>query len=355
MRRRSRARCEGSVTPQAMRLPWQGLVLTALLVIVAAPRADAFDLYRLDGAGQFVVVNGPTGTCANPPKPRPLLFVHGHELGSSGSGGSYQDNFTAASGSSFTGALVRTENQDLGIEAYYIQMQQANRSIFVDAQRIGQAIALIQNCQDPASPAGVRVAIIGYSKGTISTRVYLRSRQVDLSADFPGEVALDPPGASPVSEFVALAPPNHGLRAIALLDGDLPIRQLNDGVTRTACTSYNEPLATGFMTRLNGVVNGQWTGANETPGNRANGAPVADGTLFVAIYATGDRDLVGGDSPNPDNDCNVPPRKQARNLGTNAVNIAINVPAPTGPTQGIEVHRATVKHGRSSAGRSTRS
>jgi hypothetical protein len=223
-------------------------------------------------------------------------------------------------------------------------MRQANRSIFEDAQRIGQAIALIQSCQDPASPAGVRVAVIGYSKGTISTRVYLRSRQADLSADFPGEVALDPPGANPVSEFVAIAPPNHGLRAVAFLDTELPIRQLNDGVRRTACTSYNEPLATRFMSRLNGEANGQWTGAHETPGNRANGAPVADGTLFVAIYATGDRDLVGGESPDPDNDCNAPPRKQARNRGANAVNLAIDVPAPTGLTQGVDVHRATVKH-----------
>lgn len=344
MTRRSRARGQLPSERRARRPAWRGLALAAVLVTVAAPSADAFDLYRVDGAGQFTAVNGPSGTCPSAPRPRAVLFVHGHELGSSGSGGSYQDNFTAASGPSFAGALARTENQDLGIEAYYIQMREANRSIFVDAQRIGQAIALIQACQDPTGPASVRVAIIGYSKGTISTRVYLRSRQADLSADFPGEIALDPPGASPVSEFVALAPPNHGLRAVALLDGELPIRQLNDGVRRLGCTSYNEPLATGFMSRLNGTANGQWTGAQETPGNRASGAPVADGTLFVALYATGDRDLVGGDSPNPDNDCNVPPRKQARNLGTNAVNLAIDVPAPSGSTQGIEVHRATVKH-----------
>ena len=55
----------------------------------------------------------------------------------------------------------------------------------------------LQACQDAANPAGVRVAVIGYSKGTISTRVYLRSRQVDLGPDFPGEVTLDPPGPSP--------------------------------------------------------------------------------------------------------------------------------------------------------------
>jgi hypothetical protein len=334
----------GSSGSRAARLSWRALALATLLVIVAAPRAAAFDLYRVDAAGQFVAVNGTSGTCSSTPRPRPLLLVHGHELGSSGNGGSYQDNFTAASGASFLGALNRTENQDLGIEAYFIQMRQANRSIFEDAQRIGQAIALIQSCQDPASPAGVRVAVIGYSKGTISARVYLRSRQADLSADFPGEVALDPPGANPVSEFVGIAPPNHGLRAVAFLDTELPIRQLNDGVRRTACTSYNEPLATRFMSRLNGEANGQWTGAHETPGNRANGAPVADGTLFVAIYATGDRDLVGGESPDPDNDCNAPPRKQARNRGANAVNLAIDVPAPTGLTQGVDVHRATVKH-----------
>ena len=323
----------------------RALLLAALLSTAATSPAAAFDLYRFDSGGQAVTVSGPSGTCPNPPRPRPVLFVHGHEFGSSGNGGSYEANFTAASGPSFKGALARSENQDLGIEAYYIQMQVANRSIVTDAQRIGQAIALIQACQDPASPAGVRIAVIGYSKGTISTRLYLRSRQADLSTVFPNEVALDPPGSNPVSEFVALAPPNHGLRALPLLDGELPIRQLNDGVSRL-CSSYNEPLATDFMAKLNGATGGQWTGAQETPGNRANGAPVADGTLFVAIYATGDRDLVGGDSPDPDGDCHAPPRKQAKNLGANAVNIAIDVPTPgSGPlTQAADVHRATVKH-----------
>lgn len=321
------------------------LIPLALIVLAAAPGvAAAFELYRVDGAGQFVLVSGPTGSCPSAPKPSPLLLVHGHELGSSGSGGSYQANFTATSGPSFAGALGLSENQDLGIEAYYIQMLQADRSIFVDAQRIGQAIGLIQACQDPASPAGVSVAVIGYSKGTISTRVYLRSRGTDLGGDFPGETGLDPPGSNPVSEFVALASPNHGLRAVAFLDTELPIRQLNDGVRRAGCTSYNEPLATGFMARLNGTTNNQWTGAHETPGNRATGAPVASGTLYVSIYATGDRDLVGGESPDPDGDCHAPPRKQAKNLGANAVNIAIDVPAPSGLTQGLEVHRATVKH-----------
>jgi hypothetical protein len=323
----------------------RALLLAALFSAAAASPAAAFDLYRFDSAGQAVIVNGPSGTCPTPPRPRPVLFVHGHEFGSSGNGGSYETNFTAASGPSFKGALARSENQDLGVEAYYIQMRVANRSIVTDAQRIGQAIALIQACQDPASPAGVRIAIIGYSKGTISTRLYLRSRQADLSSVFPNEVALDPPGSNPVSEFVALAPPNHGLRALAVLDTELPIRQLNEGVTRLLCSSYNEPLATDFMSRLNGAAGGQWTGAQETPGNRANGAPVADGTLFVAIYATGDRDLVGGDSPDPDHDCHAPPRKQAKNLGANAVNIVIDVPTPgSSLTPSVDVHRATVMH-----------
>jgi len=323
----------------------RALLLAALLSTAASPAA-AFDLYRFDSAGQVVTVNGPSGTCPSPPRPRPVLFVHGHEFGSSGNGGSYETNFTAASGPSFKGALARSENQDLGVEAYYIQMRVANRSIVTDAQRIGQAIALIQACQDPTTPAGVRVAIIGYSKGTISSRLYLRSRQADLGSVFPNEVALDPPGTNPVSEFVALAPPNHGLRALAGLDSELPIQQLNDGVRRAFCTSYNEPLATDFMTKLNGAApGGPWTGAQETPGNRADGAPVTSGTLFVAIYATGDRDLVGGDSPDPDGDCHAPPRKQAKNLGANAVNIAIDVPAsPSSLTPSVDVHRNTVKH-----------
>src|SRR5437870_3864414 len=221
----------------------RALLLAALLSTAASPAA-AFDLYRFDSAGQAVTVNGPSGTCPSPPRPRPVLFVHGHEFGSSGNGGSYETDFTAASGPSFKGALARSENQDLGVEAYYIQMRVANRSIVTDAQRIGQAIALIQACQDPTTPPG-----------------------------------------------------------------------------------------------------GPWTGAQETPGNRADGAPVTSGTLFVAIYATGDRDLVGGDSPDPDGDCHAPPRKQAKNLGANAVNIAIDVPAsPSSLTPSVDVHRNTVKH-----------
>jgi hypothetical protein len=315
-------------------------VLAVLLLLGTTSPVWAFELYRVDAAGQFIRVDGAGGTCPSAPRPRPLLLVHGHDLAGTGTGGTYQSNFTASSGASFAGALARSENADLGIEAYYIQMLVADRSIFEDAQRIGQAISLIQACQDPANPAGVRVAVIGYSKGTISTRVYLRSRQVDLGPDFPGEVTLDPPGPIPVTEFVALASPNHGLRAVALLDGELPIRQLNDGERRAFCTSYNEPLAERFMSRLNGTLNNQtWTGANETPGNRANGAPVTDGTLFVSIYATGDRDLVGGDNADA-TDCHMPNRKQAKNLGANAVNLAIDVPGTTG----AEVHQNTVKH-----------
>jgi hypothetical protein len=141
-----------------------------------------------------------------------------------------------------------------------------------------------------------------------------------------------------------VAPPNHGLQAVGLLDGELPIKQLNDGVTRVGCNSYNEPRATDFMRNLNGTLNNQWSGEHETPGNRARHAPVANGTLYVAIYATGNRDLVGGDTPLAD--CRTPPRKQAKNLGANAVNIVIDVqvPNPNPLTEAVEVHRATVKH-----------
>ncbi|HKZ08112.1 MAG TPA: hypothetical protein VJU81_21785 [Methylomirabilota bacterium] len=319
-------------------MSWRSGGLAVLLLLGAVSPLEAFELYRVNGSGGFVRVDGAGGSCPSAPRPRPVLFVHGHEFSLTGTGGTYQANFTASSGPSFAGALARSENQELGIEAYYIQMLVADRSIFEDALRIGQAIGLIQACHDSTAPAGVRVAVIGYSKGTVSTRVYLRSRQVDLAPDFPGEVALDPPGPNPVTEFVALASPNHGLRAVLGLDLELPVRQLNDGVSRS-CLSYNVALATGFMTRLNGTLNNQWSGAHETPGNRAKNAPVADGTLFVSIYATGDRDLVGGDNPDT-TDCHTPQRKQAKNLGANAVNIAIDVPGTTGGA----VHQNTVKH-----------
>lgn len=320
------------------------------LQAVQAGEAKAFQLFWVDDGGIQHEVTGANGSCPGQPKGQPVLFVHGHPLNdASPNNPNFERNWI--DGNSFNATLGLSENQDLDIEDYFIEFLERDRSILVDANKVGEALALIQGCQDPNSPSTVKVAIIGFSKGTISTRAYLRSRQMaeqgqDLSVDFPGDVALTPhsPTVNPVSEFIALASPNHGLR---LLSASLPIRQLGNGLRPgvpvpgplpdVGCTSYGVDLATGFMSKLNGLDNtGDWSGDHETPGSRANGDPVDAGTLFVSIYDEGD--AVGGSTPDPD-DCADPKRKQALNRGVNAENIVLSVPG----NLPLTIHANTVK------------
>lgn len=323
------------------------LILLPLFMVLFTHDASAFQLFWIDDAGTQHEVTGANGTCPSQPRSRPVLFVHGHPPATQ-SGQSLQRNWV--DGTSFNAAIMLPENQGLDIEDYYIEFAVANRSILEDANKIGEAIALIQACQSPASPASVKLAIIAYSKGTISTRTYLRARHMagqspaqDLSTVFPGDVPLTPhsPGVNPVSEFIAVASPNHGLRSVVATS--LPIQQLNDGKRATFCTNFSDPRTTDFMSRLNGVnaAGDDWTGEHETPGNRANGAPVADGTLFVSLY---DRhDFVGGDTPDG-SDCTTPNRKQAFNRGMNAENIQLNVEPVDGQSSSLDVHVDTPKH-----------
>jgi von Willebrand factor type A domain len=302
------------------------LLLALVLCVILVPRAEAFQLFWIDDNGAHHEVTGAAGSCPLQPKSHPVLFVHGHPLfGQSGSGPNYQRNWI--DGSSFHAALAIPENAGLDIEDYYIEFLDSGRSILEDANRVGDAIALVQNCQDPANATSVRIAVVGYSKGTISTRVYLRSRAMagqgqDLGSEYPGDVALTPhsPNFNPVSEFIALASPNHGLR---LFSTSLPIQQLGNGVGAVICTPYSDSRAADFLSKLNGLTpSNDWSGAHETPANRANGAPVTDGTLFVSIYD--DDDPVGGTLPDSA-DCATPKRKQAFNRGANAQNIQLNV------------------------------
>ena len=334
------------------RTVWRWLLLLPFITVLFAEEASAFQLFWVDDAGAQQEITATNGNCPSAPKSRPVLFVHGHPLdGSTSSTPSFRRNWIE--GTSFNAALTLSENQALDIEDYYIEFTVADRSIVEDANKIGEAIALIQACQNPAAPASVKIAIIAYSKGTISTRLYLRARHaagqnpsVDVSAEFPGDVSLTPhsPGANPVSEFIAIASPNHGIRALLIIADELPIQQLNNGRWRAApCLQFTDMRARDFMSKVNGVdaQTGNWSGAHETPGNRPNGAPVADGTLFVSIYDNDD--AVGGDVPES-SDCATPKRKQAFNRGANAENIQINVANLGGQTNAIDVHVATPKH-----------
>ncbi len=167
-------------------------------------------------------------------------------------------------------------NPDLDIEPYYIRFADHAVSIEDDAREIAAAVDLIiarhnpayatanpnLATTDPAGPPPVQLVIIGYSKGTISTRLYLKALlQGDPTAPQPRPAR---PNFRPVSEFIAISPPNHGI-ALAPLLGDpfenlslLPVQQLYNGVQPigSSCGLQFDPTtlagAENFIERLNG-------------------------------------------------------------------------------------------------------
>ena len=293
----------------------------------------------------------------------PVLFVHGHNFDNDqDTDFNYQKNWQNSLGTlpSFRQALA--ENLGLGIEPYYIRLQPQNRSITDDAVEIGDAIDLILHRHDPnydyphnpAQTTHVKIVIIAYSKGTISARQYLKSLQTQV----PGLRAPEL-GFRPVSEFVAIAPPNHGLSAF-LFDGtdSLALQQLHNGfrpgnILGAHCgESFSNPQAgaTNYIQELNGHPTQDTLSfdpatdvyPSEGPGSRpdtdpATGAPnpPTNGILYVTIFANGSRDSVGGDAAS--NDC------QGRRLALNLAHDAVNIPvaAITGNAP-LTVHQNTV-------------
>ena len=308
-----------------------------------------------------------------PAKRLPVLFVHGHGFEEATS---YQDNWqedpTGTSLTSFQQTLLL--NEDLGVEEYYISLpNQDDRSITADAADIRDAVNLILERHDPDfdhtdanSTTHVKVVIIAYSQGTISTRLYLKSLCVRDSRcqahdAVPG---LDPPlqqDFRPVSEFIAIAPPNHGISAPGFaLTGDptLATKQLYDGFkpdigSLMQCTdSFNESLATNYISTLNGHAMADTVGVDndefypsEAPGSRPNIDPDTDkanpptrGILYVTLFANSNRDFVGGMTPA--SECNPRDgRTLARNLAPDAINI--EVPEISGTLKSV-VHANTV-------------
>jgi hypothetical protein len=293
----------------------------------------------------------------------PVLFVHGHNLLSpNDTDFNFRKNWQQTpSGpmsnilTSFKETLELPENAWLNIEPYYIRFQDQHRSIVEDAREIGWAVEHILHRHDPshvpfaASPAtNVKVAIIGYSKGTISSRLYLKSlhdQQYDLPAPRPG--------FNPVSEFIAIAPPNHGLAAsVAMTAFSLALKQLNNGY-RDNCSSYIvDGASRDFIKNLNGhniedtkppaSAPLNWSPSTydtEARGSRSNTSPTSAGTLYVALYANTvnnvARDSVGGHYGS--HDCQG--RILARNLAPDAQNIEVNLIPGGNP---IEVHINTV-------------
>jgi hypothetical protein len=314
----------------------------AALLVFAPAAAAAVEVHLADDSLLDASSPAPDGHL-------PVLFVHGHGGNDEASNPNYQNNWQEPLNGlpSFQQAL--TENEGLGIEEYYIRFLDQDRSITEDAREIGEAIELILQRHDPDYPAeatNVQVAIIAYSKGTISARQYLKSLQAQV-ADLPAPR----PDFRPVSEFIALSPPNHGISTpLFALTQSLAVKQLYngfrpDGVVFDCSDSFATAAATDYIQDLNGhdiadtislALNESY--ADEAPGSRPDGDPPTAGTLYVALFANDNRDFVGGATPSTD--CAQPDgRKLALNLAPEAVNI--EVPDIAGNTPAT-VHANTV-------------
>jgi len=269
---------------------------------------------------------------APPPNAQPVLFVHGHKFALGGADPNDLQNWQqSGNGLAFTAVLEHAPNDRLGIEPYYIRFAGVaanNRSMVDDANEIEDAVDRILKRHDPAyttgGTTGVRVAIIAYSKGTISTRYYIKH--------------LLPTTFNPISEFVAIAPPNHGLAGNLniVMRQSQALRQLNNGWDEDGNVfSENQTGDENFIANLNGGALVSTPNPDEAPHSRAEGDPLANGTLYVCLFADGNRDFVGGDVPQS----NVNGRKLASNLAPHAVNRTFAVPGGSDTTL---VHQNTV-------------
>src|SRR5688572_23789807 len=219
-------------------------------------------------------------TTPQPTRRLPVLFVHGHNAeNAQDTDFNYQKNWQDPTRLSFKPTLELNNNAGLDIEDYYIRFEDQEHSISEDAIDIRDAIDLILHRHDPSyayphvegQTTAVKVVIIAYSKGTLSSRLYLKSLQVNI-AGMPDAR----PGFNPVSEFIALAPPNHG---IATAFGvTCAGQQMMNGRTAIGCNAFGifaqpcNPFPAGgfdFITNLNTP--------DEAPGSRPptnnSGAP----------------------------------------------------------------------------------
>jgi hypothetical protein len=281
-----------------------------------------------------------------PLKQRPVLFVHGHNAGSDVDADfNYRKNWVDvldATSPSFQTTL--DANPSLDIEPYFIRFVDQHRSIVDDATDIADAVERILARHDPAHvphdpvpTTTVKVAIVAFSKGTISTRLYLKNLEQATGSRM---------GFNPISAFVALSPPNHGIAAgPAFTLFSLAVRQLNNG-RGSSCLSFFEPESLNFIGDLNGHPTTDFApDAREAPSSRPPDDPTMPGTLYVTLYADGNRDAVGGSTPSGDCDG----RLVAKNLAPNARNIEVpeitDAPQLTVPSWAdvipLSVHRNT--------------
>ncbi|MCG3200891.1 MAG: Protein TolB [Gammaproteobacteria bacterium] len=289
----------------------------------------------------------------------PVLFVHGH---SGDAAGAWQQ--PAGTGTTSFAAALQA-NPSLAIDPFYLQLpvhgeghpESAARGIAEDATDI---LAAIEGGADSAGTArtgilempayqGVdRVAIVGYSQGAISSRYYLKNL-----------MGARRDGAVTVSEFIALAAPNHGAGgAFTCGTEDQPdrsSRELCAGRTATIASQLADCGSCGFfepdefstnlagdntfLTALNGHGNFQTTPDGDGFAENCPGGTVADpaaeaphsrptqpdGVLYVNLYAAGNADLIVGGGTQS-GDCLG--RRLARNHAPDAANVEVTgVPA----------------------------
>ncbi len=280
-----------------------------------------------------------TASTAPPDRPKlPVLFVHGHNTTSDDTDFNYKKNWWNDLGTLPSFKRTLEANLGLGIEPYFIRFEDQDRSIDLDANEILEAVDLILQRHDPNGTANVRVAIIAYSKGTISARKYLKNLDAQQ------------PSFNPISTFVAIAPPNHGISAtLPVLNPSLSTKQLYNGyrpqgVIFDCGVPFDNPAGTDYIEDLNAhpitdtlTLDATDVYPSEAPGSRAPGDPPLDGTLYVTLFANGNRDFVGGETAS--GDCQG--RTLALNLSPDAVNLALG---PSSIANGSEtvVHQNTV-------------
>ena len=265
----------------------------------------------------------------------PVLFVHGYKTGS-------VDTWIEPAApplTSFAHALVA--NPQLPLDAFYLELpprgdsypQNYGRGIADDAADI---LAAIEGGLDTRGNTHVgilnlaayqrfgRVALVGFSMGTLSNRYYLTNLMGDRRA-----------GTVTVSDFVALAPPNHGIAGICCANANEPdksLRQLCGGWQGTTTTltkpcpcvlPQTEQFSTNtgddatFLLTLNGHALTDSCSANQYASEAPNSRPSLPGAvLYAAFYAAKGDDPVGGDIQ--DGDCLG--RRLARNMADDAEN-----------------------------------
>lgn len=343
------------------------VLATWALASLSAPSGSAAAAELYDAGGQLLDLTNPSpGNLIL--RRQPVLFVHGHaaDFTSGNDSGlddetnpNYRKNWWNPRNSlpSFKLTLDHGSNSGLDIEPYYIRFADQARSITEDTRDVGIAVDFIVqrhnpgfNTAAPTGPPSVQLVILAYSKGTISTRQYLKSLQVPVQDPAaaptpepqPAPLPAPRPNYRPVSVFVAISPPNHGLATPLFGNTDkLSARQLYNnrkpanllGVGCGDAFPNSSPQADHFIERLNGdpVEDGHVPNAApqpaQAPGSRRADQLPHEGTLYVALYATSNDDMVGGHTPS--NDCRG--RGMARNLAGDAGNIEV----PGIPDDGI--------------------